>query len=74
MALQRLIGFVLVVLGIAVLLSGEIRLPMRKTVIDAGPIEVTKTEHTRVPYAPVAGIVMLIGGIALIAVPSRRRI
>ena len=72
MPIQRIIGMVLVVFGLVALLFGGITWKQRKTVVDAGPVQITKTEHKRLPLSPVVGIVALVGGVALI-VPFRRR-
>jgi hypothetical protein len=45
----------------------------RDKVIDAGPLEVTTEQREGFALPPVLGIIALVGGIVLLAVPSRRR-
>jgi uncharacterized membrane protein YidH (DUF202 family) len=65
MSIQRIIGMVLVVIGLIALLSGGITWTQRKTVVAGGPVEITTTEHRRLPLSPIVGIIALVGGIAL---------
>ena len=69
----RIVGLVLVAFGIIALAWGGVFWTNRDTVVDAGPIEITsaKREGFRVP--PAVGIVAVIGGIALLVAPARRR-
>jgi hypothetical protein len=66
MSIQRIIGMVLVVIGLIALLSGGITWTQRKTVVAGGPVEITTTEHRRLPLSPIVGIIALVGGIALL--------
>ncbi len=70
---RRIIGLVLIVIGIVALVSGGVFWTDRNEVVDAGPIEITTTETDGFALPPVLGIIALIGGIALVAMPSRSR-
>jgi uncharacterized membrane protein YidH (DUF202 family) len=74
MTATRIIGVVLVVIGIVALVSGGVRWTQRKTLVDAGPVEITRQEHHAVTLPPILGVVSLIGGIVLLAVPTRTRV
>ena len=74
MTTRRMIGLALVVLGIVALVWGGVFWTDRDTVIDAGPLQVTTEEREGVAFPPVLGIIALIGGIALLAIPERKRI
>lgn len=63
---MRALGVVLVVLGILALAYGGISWTRKDKVIDAGPIEVTADKKESVPLPPLAGGLLLIGGLALI--------
>lgn len=71
---RRIVGLVLIVLGIVALLWGGVFWTDRDTVVDAGPIEVQTEETEGFALPPVLGVVSLIGGIILLVVPERRRI
>ena len=73
MTLQRTLGVVLLVLGFVVLLTGGISWNQTKTVIDVGPLKATTQERKTLPMSPVLGVIALVGGIALLAIPMKRR-
>ena len=70
---RRIVGLVLVAIGVIALLWGGISWTREKTVLDAGPIEIQTQERERIPLPPVLGAVSLIGGILLVLLPDRRR-
>lgn len=74
MSARRIIGLVLVVIGIVALVWGGVFWTDRETVLDAGPLEVTTEEREGVAFPPVLGIIALVGGIVLLAIPDRRRV
>jgi hypothetical protein len=71
---RKIAGIVLIALGIVVLLWGGIFWTDRDTVVDAGPLQVTRDERKGVALPPVLGGVAVIGGIILLAIPDRRRV
>jgi hypothetical protein len=64
---MKLLGIALVVLGIVALIYGGVGYDRQKTVIDVGGIKATATEHKSLPMAPIVGVALLIGGVALLA-------
>jgi uncharacterized membrane protein YidH (DUF202 family) len=70
---MKVLGVALAILGIIALVYGGIGYNRQKTILDVGGIKATTTEHKSIPIAPVAGAIMLIGGIALLVVPRTRR-
>jgi uncharacterized membrane protein YidH (DUF202 family) len=74
MSARRIVGIVLVVVGLVALLWGGLFWTDRDTVIDAGPVEVTRAQREGVRIPPVVGMLALVGGIVLLVIPSRRRI
>jgi hypothetical protein len=68
-----LAGIVLIVLGLAALVYGGITYTSRETVIDIGPLQATADRERTFPLPPVAGIVAVAGGIALLVAGSRKR-
>ena len=72
MTARRIVGLVLVVLGIVVLVWGGVFWTDRDTVIDAGPLKVTTEEREGLPLPPVVGAIAIIGGIVLLVLPPRR--
>jgi len=62
----KVIGVILIVLGIVGLAYGGLSWTSRDTIVDAGPIEITADKTERVPLPPIAGGLMLIAGIVLV--------
>jgi uncharacterized membrane protein YidH (DUF202 family) len=73
MSARRLIGIILVIIGIVALTMGRISWTREKKVLDAGPVEVTTQQHEAIQLPRVLGIISLVGGIVLLAIPERRR-
>jgi hypothetical protein len=64
----KIVGLILVVIGIAVLVVPSISFTHREKVLDLGPIQATadKTEH--VPLSPILGVTALVVGAGLLVV------
>ena len=67
----RVTGFVLVAVGLIVMIWGAYGFKTREKVIDLGPIEATRETMHHVPYAPIIGGAVLIGGVALLVAGRR---
>lgn len=63
---MKILGGVLVVLGILALLYGGISWTRRDKVLDAGPIQITADKKESLPIPPIAGGIMLVAGVALL--------
>lgn len=65
---MRLIGIVLIVLGVIGFVFGGISWTRDATVLDAGPIEIQAEKRESVPLTPVAsGIAVLAGAVLVFA-------
>ena len=64
---MRLVGIVLIVIGIIALAYQGITYTTHKKVLNIGPIQATKEERHTVPLPPIVGVVALIGGVVIIA-------
>jgi hypothetical protein len=71
---MKIIGILLVALGIVGLVWGGVRWTTRDTVVDAGPLQVTRDERQALPISPIASGIMLAAGVALIIANGRRKI
>lgn len=70
---MKILGIVLIVLGIAMILFRELRFTKTEEVADLGPIELNKKEQKRVTWPTYAGItVALVGTIVLVAAGKKR--
>lgn len=72
MNFSRIVGVILVVIGVVSLITGGINYTRTRKVVDIGPLEATTEERERIPLPPILGGIALVGGIALIAVGTRR--
>lgn len=70
----RIVGLVLVVIGLVGLLWGGVFWTRERTVVDIGPIEAKAQEREGVPITPIVGGLILVAGVVLMIVPSRRKI
>jgi hypothetical protein len=68
---MRLVAIVLIVLGIVGLTYGGISWTRRDTVIDAGPIELSREERETIPLPPIAGGLCLVAGVVLLVMRPR---
>jgi drug/metabolite transporter (DMT)-like permease len=74
MGAKRVIGLVLIVVGIVVLVWGGVFWTDRDTVLDAGPLEVTTEQREGVAVPPILGGLALVAGIVLLVIPNRKRV
>jgi hypothetical protein len=70
---MKLLGIVLIVLGVIGLVYGGISYTRREKVIDVGPLEVTTEEKETIPLPPILGAAALLGGIALVVASGSTR-
>jgi hypothetical protein len=70
---MRIIGVILIVIGVVALAVGGISYTTREKVLDVGPIEATAERHRTIPLPPLLGALALTGGIVLLVVGSRKR-
>lgn len=64
-------GLVLIVLGLAALAYQGFTYTSRETVIDIGPITATADTQKTVPIPPIAGVVAVVAGVALVVAGKR---
>jgi uncharacterized membrane protein YidH (DUF202 family) len=70
---MKILGVLLIVLGLIALAYGGITYTRREKVLDIGPIEATAERRHTIPLPPVLGVVALVGGVALFIAGSRRK-
>lgn len=63
---MKIVGLVLVVLGLAGLVYGGLSWTREDTIVDAGPIELSADRRESVPIPPIAGGLMLVAGVVLL--------
>jgi hypothetical protein len=74
MTVTRIVGMILIVIGLVGLLLGGVFWTREKTVLDIGPVDVKTQERDGVPISPIVGGVIVAAGVVLLLVPARRRV
>ena len=69
---RRIIGLVVLVAGIFFLVQGGFSFTKKKESASLGPLEVSYSKKERVALPPWAGIAAVVGGAALLLIPSKR--
>lgn len=73
MSATKLIGIILIGVGILALVYQGIRYTTRENVVDLGPVHVTTEKTKTLPLPPIAGVFAMAGGILLLVVDGRKR-
>ena len=73
MRATTVVGVLLIVLGVAMLLTGGYSYEKRDKVLDAGPLQATVQHDKRVTIPPVVSGIVLAAGVALLFVGNRQR-
>ena len=69
---MKMLGIVFIVLGAVMLVWTGFTYTKKEKIIDAGPIQVSADREKSVNWPPYAGGILLIGGIALVALDKRK--
>ena len=72
--MTRIVGMILIVIGLVGLLFGGVFWTREKTVLDIGPVEAKTQERDGVPISPIVGGLITAAGVVLLLVPARRRV
>ncbi len=64
--MNKILGTILIALGLIGLVWGGFSYTTRDKVADIGPIDITRNKTHSVPLPPVIGAVALVGGIVLL--------
>jgi hypothetical protein len=70
---MRIVGVILIVIGVISLAIGGISYTKREKVLDVGPIEATAERQKTIPLPPLLGGLALTGGIVLMIAGARKR-
>jgi uncharacterized membrane protein YidH (DUF202 family) len=70
---MKLVGIVLVILGVVGLAYGGFTWTTREKVVDVGPLQVTRDKTQSLPLPPIAGGVCLIAGVVLLVGTARQK-
>jgi hypothetical protein len=69
---MKILGIVLIVLGIISFAYQGISFTKKEKIIDIGPIEATKEEKKTIPLPPILGGLLVVGGIVVLVAGGRK--
>lgn len=69
--MQKTIGILVLVVGIAMLIWTGFSYTRREKVVDAGPVHISADREKSVNWPPYAGGILVVAGIAILAVGRR---
>ena len=70
---MRILGIVLIVLGLLGLLYGGFSYTRRRDTVQVGPLSASVVQRESVPIPPILGGIALVAGVALLLVGGRKR-
>jgi hypothetical protein len=70
---MRIVGIILIVIGLVSLAIGGISYTTREKVLDIGPLEATAERERTIPLPPLLGGLALAGGIVLMVAAGRKK-
>jgi hypothetical protein len=65
-------GWILIVLGIGMILIRGFTVPVKKNIVDVGPIEINKTENKWIGWPTYAGGFIAVVGVVLVVAGKRK--
>jgi len=63
---MKIVGIVLIAIGLLGAVYGGISFTRKDKVIDAGPIEITRDKTERLPITPIASGLVMVAGVVLL--------
>ncbi|HSO89179.1 MAG TPA: hypothetical protein VLQ91_21680 [Draconibacterium sp.] len=70
--MKKPLGIVLIVIGIVMLIYTGFNYVTKEKVVDIGPIEINAEKNHTVKWPPIVGLVLIVGGIAIIALDRKK--
>jgi uncharacterized membrane protein YidH (DUF202 family) len=71
---MKLVGILLIVVGVVALALGGFSYTKREKAIDLGPLEVTTEHRKTVPLSPIVGLVAVGAGVVLVVTGAKTRV
>lgn len=70
--MKKTLGIVLIVIGIIMLAYTGFNYVTTEKVVDIGPIEINAQRNHRVNWPPVAGLVLIVSGVIIVALDKKK--
>lgn len=68
----KTLGIVIAIIGVLMMIYTGFSYVTREEVIDLGPMHMSVEKDNPVQWSPIVGVVLLIGGIVLVAIDKKR--
>ncbi len=65
-------GWILIVIGIVMILIKGFSVPVKKKVVDLGPVEINKTENKWIGWPTYAGAILAVVGVVLVVADRKK--
>ncbi len=65
-------GWILIVVGIVMILIKGFSVPVKKKVVDLGPVEISKTENKWIGWPTYAGGILAVIGVVLVVADRKK--
>jgi drug/metabolite transporter (DMT)-like permease len=72
MSMQKIIGVLLIVVGVAMLIWTGFSYTQREKVVDAGPLHISADKQKTVNWPPYAGGVLIVAGVVVLVAGKRK--
>ncbi len=69
---MKIIGIVLIGLGIIMMIYTGFNYVTKEKVVDLGPIQINADKNHPVQWSPIVGLVLIVGGIVVVAVDKKK--
>ena len=63
---MKMAGILLIVIGLAIIIWGAFGFKTREKVVDVGPIQAMRDKEHNVPYGPIVGAIVALGGVIIL--------
>jgi hypothetical protein len=73
MTTAKIVGIILIVLGVIGFIAGGITYTEKETAIDMGPIEVQTEQEKTIPIPQILSGLAIVGGVALLIAGARKK-
>ncbi|MDF1518155.1 MAG: hypothetical protein RQ864_02880 [Lutibacter sp.] len=68
----KTIGIIMAIVGILMMIYTGFNYVTTEKVVDFGPMEMSMEESHPVQWSPIVGIILLVGGIVLVAIDKKK--
>ena len=70
---MKILGVVLIVLGVLGFAFGGLKFTHKETVADIGPVQIQKEQTEKFPLTPLASGALLLAGVVVLVIGARKR-